>query len=72
VYGRRAGSLSTFPYSGALKNSGLIWTEDNLRNWIADNAHMVPNTLMPHVSIADPAEQIYLIAYLKTLNGAER
>jgi cytochrome c len=72
AYGRRAGSLPTFPYSPALKNSGLTWTEDNLRSWVADNARLVPNTLMPHVSITDPAEQIYLTAYLKTLTGPER
>ncbi len=70
VVGRRAGSVAGFPYSNALKNSGLVWTEDNLRKWIADSAHMVPGTLMPHASITDPAEQIYLIAYLKTLKGS--
>jgi cytochrome c len=69
VVDRRAGSMAGFPYSDALKNSGLVWTEDNLRKWIADSAHMVPGTLMPHASISDPAEQIYLIAYLKTLKG---
>jgi cytochrome c len=67
IVGRRAGSLPLFPYSDALKKSGLVWTEDNLRKWIADSAKMIPNTLMPHVSISDPAEQLYLIAYLKTL-----
>jgi cytochrome c len=72
VLGRPAGSVPSFPYSDALKMSGLIWTEDNLRKWISDNIHMVPNTLMPHVSISDPAEQIYLIAYLKKLKGPER
>jgi cytochrome c len=69
VLGRPAGSVVGFPYSDALKNSGLTWTEDNLRKWVADNAHMVPNTLMPHVSISDPAEQIYVVTYLKTLTG---
>lgn len=72
VVGRRAGSLPGFPYSEALKKSGLVWTEDNLRKWIADNAHMVPNTLMPHVAISDPAEQIYLVAYLRSLKGPVR
>jgi hypothetical protein len=24
---------------------------------------------MPHVSLSDPAEQLYVIAYLKTLSG---
>lgn len=69
VVGRPAGSAAGFPYSDALKKSGLVWTEDNLRKWIADPAHTVPNTLMPHVALSDPAEQIYLIAYLKTLKA---
>ena len=69
VVGRPAASVARFPYSDALKNSGLVWTEDNLRRWIADSAQMVPNALMPHVTISDPAEQIYLVAYLKTLKA---
>ena len=69
VVGRPAASVAGFPYSDALKKSGLVWTEDNLRKWIADSARTVPNTLMPHVAISDPAEQIYLIAYLKALKG---
>jgi cytochrome c len=67
VVDRPAGIVAGFPYSDALKKSGLVWTEDNLRKWIADSAGTIPNTLMPHVSISDPAEQIYLIEYLKTL-----
>ena len=69
VVGRPAGSVAGFPYSDALKKSGLVWTEDNLRKWIADSASAVPHTLMPHVSFSDPAEQIYVIEYLKTLKG---
>ena len=69
VVGRRAGTLPLFPYSDALKKSGVVWTEGNLRKWIANSAKMIPNTLMPHVSISDPAEQIYLVAYLKTLSA---
>lgn len=68
IIGRKAGSLP-FPYSDALKKSGLVWTEDNLRKWIADSGKIIPNTLMPHVSISDPAEQIYLVAYLGTLKA---
>jgi len=64
---RAAGSAAGFPYSDALKNSGLTWTEANLEKWIADPSHLVPNTLMPHVSLGDPAERIYVIEYLKLL-----
>ena|SRR6516165_2595875 len=69
VVGRPAASLAGFPYSDALRKSGLTWTEDNLRAWISDPSHTVPGTLMPHVSLSDPAEQLYVIAYLKTLSG---
>ena len=68
VVGKPAGTNAKFPYSNELKKSGIVWTEDKLRQWVADPAHLVPNTLMPHVGISDPAEQIYLVAYLKTLS----
>ncbi|HKD86876.1 MAG TPA: c-type cytochrome [Terriglobales bacterium] len=67
VIGRPAGSYPGFPYSDALKKSGIVWTEDNLRQWIGDNAKLVPGTRMAHVSLSDPAEQIFVVAYLKTL-----
>lgn len=69
VVDRPAGIVAGFPYSEALKKSGLVWTEDNLRKWIGDSARTIPNTLMAHVSVSDPAEQIYLLEYLKTLKG---
>ena len=65
VIGRPAASLPTFVYSDALKASGIIWTEDNLRKWIAGNTDFVPGTRMRHVAITDKAEQDYLLAYLK-------
>ncbi len=69
VVNRPAGSVPGFTYSDGLKKSGLVWTEDNLRKWIGNNAALVPNTLMPHVSISDPAEQIYVVAFLRTLKA---
>jgi cytochrome c len=69
IVGRPAASEPDFPYSDALRKSGIVWTEDNLNKWLADNAHMVPGTLMPHVAISDPAERVYVIQYLKTLKA---
>lgn len=68
VVGRRAGSVPAFPYSSALRNSEFYWTGDNLVRWITNPPAMVPGTLMPHVSISDPAERLYLREYLKTLS----
>jgi len=47
VVGRAAGSVDGFNYSDGLKSSGLIWTEDNLRKWIANSKDMVSGTKMP-------------------------
>jgi cytochrome c len=69
VADRPAASVAGFPYSDALKKSGLVWNQDNLRKWISDPEHLVPNTLMPHVAISNPAEQVYLAAYLMQLKG---
>jgi len=68
VFGRDAGSVPRFAYSDALKNSGLTWTEENLRKWVIDNETLVPGTRMRHVSVTDPVEQDYLIAFLKSLD----
>lgn len=67
VINRKSASLPYFFYSEALKKSGLIWTEANLRRWIAGNDILVPGTRMRHVQITDMAEQNYLLAYLKSL-----
>lgn len=68
VVGRRAGSVPGFPYSAALKNSGIVWSEDNLVKWITNPPAVVSSTKMPHVSITDPAERLYLREYLKSLS----
>jgi cytochrome c len=67
VVGRRAGSAPGFSYSPALRNSGIVWSEDNLMKWIANAPAMVPGTPMPHVSISDPAERLFIVEYLKGL-----
>jgi cytochrome c len=68
VFGRPAGSAPGFPYSEALKHSGIVWSDEKLMKWISDAPATVPGTPMPHVSIADPAERLFIIEYLKTLS----
>ncbi len=69
VLGRKAGSLDGFEYSDAMKKSGIIWNENTLRAWMADNDGFMPGTRMRHVGIDDRAEQDFLLAYLKTLSA---
>jgi cytochrome c len=66
VVGRRAGTVAGFPYTAALKGSGLTWTPANLDRWLAGPQKVVPGTAMVAV-VPDPAERRQLIAYLATL-----
>jgi cytochrome c len=64
VYGRVAGSVASFDYSDALKNSRITWDENSLRKWLAGPDKLVPETDMAfHVD--DATERSAIIAYLK-------
>ena len=68
VYGRTAGSVDSFQYSDALKNSRVKWTEETLNKWLIDTEKLVPNNDMTfHVEKADERSEI--IAYLKQNSG---
>lgn len=67
IVGRKAGNVEGFAYSDAMKSSGIVWTEDALRNWIADNTGVMPGTRMKHMAITDKTEQDFILSYLKTL-----
>lgn len=66
VYGRQAGSIPSFSYSSALKNSGVNWTDTNLDRWLSDSDTMLPSSAMGF-SVSNPQDRSDLIAFLKTL-----
>jgi cytochrome c len=64
VYGRMAGSLDSFEYSEALKNSRIIWNDESLDKWLTDPEQFVANNNMSfHLDKA--GERRDIIAYLK-------
>lgn len=68
VYGRKAGTIDSFQYSDALKNSKVTWSDTTLDRWLTDTETVVPNNDMSfHVESAD--ERAAIIAYLKGNSG---
>ena len=68
VFGRKAGSVTSFQYSDALKKSEIVWTEETLDRWLTDTDKLVPNNDMTfHVEKAE--ERRAIIAYLKHDSG---
>lgn len=65
LLGRRAGTVTGFEYSPAMKKSGIVWTAKTLARFLADPARLVPGTTMTYAGISDANERADLIAYLE-------
>ncbi len=65
LFGRRAGSVQNFAYSDAMKQSGIVWNEKSLDQFLANPLATVPGTAMGYAGVTDPKERADLIAYLK-------
>ena len=63
VIGRRAGTAQGYVYSSALKNSSLVWGEENLSKWLVEPERLIPGQKM-FVSIPDAQERADIVAYL--------
>ena len=66
VFGRKAATVQSFPYSGALRKSGVIWDEESLNQWLQDPDAFVPGADMAF-RVADTTERGAIIAYLKSV-----
>ena len=66
VVGRTAGTVPDFNYSKAVKNSGVVWSEETLDKWLTNPQAFIPGQRM-NFKVNDPADRADIIAYLKTL-----
>jgi cytochrome c len=66
VVGRTAGSIEGFKYSPANKNSGLVWTEEQLFTYLEAPQRVVKGTYMAFAGLKNPQDRADVIAYLKT------
>jgi cytochrome c len=64
VVGRNAGTAPGFPYSPALKASGVVWTQANLDKWLTSPREFVPKNRMSFAGVHTPNDRADLIAYL--------
>jgi cytochrome c len=66
IVGRHSGEIPGFRYSEANKNSGIVWTEQELYVYLENPKARIPGTIMAFVGIKDSQKRADLIAYLKT------
>lgn len=64
--GQKAGERTNFPYSKAMKGSGVIWSDKHLFAYLANPGKHIPGNKMAFAGLADENERANLIAFLAT------
>ena len=64
LIGRKAGSVSGFAYSPAMKNANVTWNDDTLSKYLVDPKAFIPGDKMVFAGIKDPSKLGDLLAYL--------
>ncbi len=71
IVGREAGSVEGFNYTDANKNSGLVWTPEQLFTYLEDPQAAIPGTRMAFPGVKDPQDRADLIAYVESVSATE-
>jgi len=69
VVGRKAASLDGYPYSSAMKASGLSWDETTLAQWLRSPRTLVPGTRMIFPGLSKDEDIANVVAYLKSFDA---
>ena len=65
VVGRQAGSYPGYQYSPANKDSGIVWTPEELDKYLESPQTVVPHTKMIFPGLKDAQKRKDVIAYLE-------
>jgi cytochrome c len=68
VFGRVAGSLPGYRYSEAMKQSGMVWTDENLNRYLAATQDVIPGSKM-YGGLAIDQDRIDLLAWMRQMAG---
>ena len=64
VFGRPAGIIAGYSYSTALKNSGIVWNQDSLNQWLTNPQTLVPGSKM-FFKVPNAQDRQDIIAFLR-------
>jgi cytochrome c len=65
IFGRKAGTVSGFAFSDAMKSSGIVWDDATLTTFLRDPKNSLPGNRMSFPGIKDDAVLADLLARLR-------
>ncbi len=69
IIGRPAGSVEGFKYSDAMANSGIVWDQTTIAEYLANPREYVNGNRMAFAGLRKPEDIADVIAYLESLGG---
>ena len=69
VFGRQAGGLDGYNYSGALREADFAWDGERLDHWLENPRTFLKGTKMSFAGIPDATDRRDVIAFLKVETG---
>ena len=67
IVGAKSAQKEGFKYSDALKNADIVWSEENLDQWLTKPKKFLKGTKMVFVGLKKEKDRVNIISYLQTL-----
>ncbi|MEO0981264.1 MAG: cytochrome c family protein [Pseudomonadota bacterium] len=67
IVGRPAGTIEGFRYSPANRDSGIVWTERTMFEYLENPQRYIRGTIMAFPGLRNPQDRADVIAYLKSV-----
>lgn len=65
LFGRKAGTVPGFGYSSAMRESGIVWDEKVLSEFLVSPFTYLPGTVMGFAGFPNEQDRLDVIAYMK-------
>lgn len=69
VFGREIGGVEGFTYSRAVEDSDIVWTPEDLAEWLESPRNFLPGNKMSFAGVAKPQDRTAVIAYIMAETG---
>jgi len=65
IYGMTAGTKEGYAYSKAMKESGVVWTDETIDGYIENPSKYMPKNKMSYAGLRKPEDRKALLEFLK-------